>query len=279
MHKSLAPTIASAGLTAAALALCLSSCGSADPVDSTTTSAAGQAGQAGGDAPMRQQPGSGKVAAVQGSTAQVQGTDGQTAVSWTSSTTFTQQVDGTLADVEVGTCVMVMSSETSTDDSATVAASTVRITPAGDDGTCAAGPGGAGGPGGMGGDRPEGMPTDMPEGMPTGMPSGMPSGAPRGLGGLVSGEVTAVTATGFTVDAIAPGSDHATSRKVAVSDETTFTTTAAAKASDVKVGACVATRGDTDETGAVTATSMQISEAVDGACTMGGGMRQMGANP
>ena len=39
--------------------------------------------------------GSGKVAAVAGSTAQVQGQGGQVAVTWTSKTTFTQQVSAT----------------------------------------------------------------------------------------------------------------------------------------------------------------------------------------
>jgi hypothetical protein len=272
------PRIGSATLSVTALALCLSACGAEDPVVSTTAAAAGQ----GATAPqVRPQPGSGKVAAVNGATAQVQGPDGQTAVSWNSSTTFTQQVSGTLADVKVGTCVMVMSSA-ATDDSSSLAASTVRITPADDDGSCAAGPGGARGPGGMGGDRPEGMPTDLPTDLPTGMPSGMPSGAPRGLGGLgglATGKVTSVSTTGFTVDAVAPGSDGATAREVTVSGDTTFATTAAAKASDVKVGVCVATRGDTDDTGAVTATTMQISQAVDGACTMGGGMRRMGSTP
>jgi hypothetical protein len=107
----------------------------------------------------------------------------------------------------------------------------------------------------------------------------MPAGGPGGFGGFVSGEVTAVSAAGFTVDAVAPGSEDATSRKVSVADDTTFTTTATASATDVKVGVCVTTRGDTDGTGAVAATSMQISEAVDGACTMAGGMRRMGANP
>lgn len=264
MKTPLAPTLA-----AAALALCLTSCGSEDPVVSNTTAAAGQEAAA---PPMREQPGSGKVAAVQGSTAQVQGADGQTAVSWTSSTNFTQQVTGALADVKVGACVMVMSSAAATDDAAAVAASTVRITPASDDGTCEAGPGGAGGPRG---ERPEGMPTDRP----TDLPSGMPDGGPGGFGGFVSGEVTAVSATGFTVDAVAPGSEDTTSRTVTVSGDTAFTTTATATAADVKVGVCVTTRGDTDDTGAVTATSMQISEAADGTCLMGGGMRRMGSNP
>ena len=44
--------------------------------------------------------GSGKVAAVSGSTAQVQGQGGQVAVTWTAKTTFTQQVSAKASDAE-----------------------------------------------------------------------------------------------------------------------------------------------------------------------------------
>jgi hypothetical protein len=57
----------------------------------------------------------GKVAAVTDSTAQVQGMDGQVAVTWTGSTTFTKDVSATLADVEVGDCVLVGSTDQPSD--------------------------------------------------------------------------------------------------------------------------------------------------------------------
>ena len=59
--------------------------------------------------PEGQFPGaSGKVAAVDGTTIQVQSPqDGQVAVTWTASTTFTQEVAASLADVKVGDCVVV----------------------------------------------------------------------------------------------------------------------------------------------------------------------------
>ena len=90
----------------------LSACGSDTATDSSGSAApAGQEGQSGqpgqpGGAGM---PGTfGKVAAKTGKTAQVQSQmSGQVAVSWTNDTTFTQEVDATLADVAVGSCVVV----------------------------------------------------------------------------------------------------------------------------------------------------------------------------
>lgn len=238
----------------------LAACGS-DATDSTgsaadsTQAAGGPAGQPpGGQGGMR--PGaSGEVAAVTGKTAQVQSqASGQVAVSWTDDTTFTHQVDATLADVTVGSCVMV----TSADDTA----ETVRIMDASDDGGC-----GFGG----GGQRPEGAPSGMPSDRPTDRPDG---DGGRGFGTI--GEVTAVSGTGFTVSATQPGADDATDVTVTVGDETTYTTNAKATATAVEVGVCVNAQGDSDDTGAVTATSISVSQPVDGECTGGFGMGGMG---
>lgn len=262
------------------LALSLSACGDNDKTQASGTSeSGGNAQQAGG--PGQGQPGSGKVAAVSGSTAQVQGTDGQTAVSWTSSTTFTKQVSAALSDVAKGSCVVVMSS--SSDDDAT--ATSVRITEA-VDGECTGGfGGGAGGPGGNG-ERPTDRPTDLPSDAPSAGANGN-GGGRGGFGNLVAGKVTAVSSTGFTVDAVtmgAPGqqSDSSTaeteSTTVTVSDDTTYTTTGDASSSDVKVGVCLTTRGESDDTGAVKATSIQVAAAVDGECSTGFGGGRPGGN-
>ena len=148
----------------------LSACGSdtaTDSADAATgqTGQEGQQGQPGGGA----FPGaSGKVAAVSGKTAQVQSQQsGQVAVSWTDATTFNQEVDGTLDDVQVGSCVRVTTDDDSSSDSTEVAASTVRIVPS-TDGQCG---GGMGGPPG-GGAMPSGAPSDMPTDMPSNMPGG-----------------------------------------------------------------------------------------------------------
>jgi hypothetical protein len=248
----------------------LAACGGSDDTATDGPDTAAQAGGApnGGQAAGggRLPGASGTVAAVSGRTAQVQNDQsGQVAVSWTKDTTFTQQVDATLTDVTVGSCVMV----TTADDGDTAA--TVRITAANDDDSCGFG----GGPGG--GERPEGAPTDLPSDRPSDMPSGAPGGGRGGFGTI--GEVTAVSADGFTVSATKPGGEEATDVSVSVGDDTTYTTQAKAQASAVAVGTCVTARGDSDDTGAVTATTISVSEPVDGQCGagfgggFGGGMR------
>jgi hypothetical protein len=138
----------------------------------------------------------------------------------------------------------------------------VRITEA-TDGACTGGFGGGpgGGPGGgADGEQPEGMPTDMPTDLPEGG---------RGFGGGAFGQVTAVSATGFTVTA-----QDETTVEVSVGDATSYTTTVTADASAVAVDRCATALGDTDDTGAVTATSIAVSDPVDGECQIGrGGFR------
>jgi hypothetical protein len=236
----------------------LAACGSSDGTATDNPDSAAQAGGApngGQGAGGGRFPGaSGTVAAVSGSTAQVQSDQsGQVAVSWTKDTTFTQQVDATLEDVTAGSCVMVTTAEDGD------AATAVRITRANDDDSCGFG----GGPGA--GERPEGAPSDMPSGAPGGM---------RGELGTI-GEVTAVSATGFTVSATQPGSEDPTDVSVTVGDDTTYTTQAKAQASAVAVGTCVTARGDSDDTGAVAATTISVSDPVDGECAVGfGGFRR-----
>ena len=241
------------------LVLGLTGCGAgAEPSSATSSSKAssgnqtqGTDGQPGGG---RGFPGaSGEIAAVDGSTAQVQSRmSGQVAVSWTSSTTFTKQVSAKLADVQVGDCVMVGSGETeSNDDRSAVTATTVRINEK-TDGSCApAGP--AGGP----------SRTELPEGATP--PDGEGQPRIRRVGGAF-GEVTAVSASGFTVESAMPGSDDATKVKVTVTGTTTYTQQAKGSSADVKVGGCMTATGKTDDTGAMSATSVQLSPAENGEC-------------
>ena len=270
------------GLTAAA-------CGGSD-ASSGSGAAAGEGqsqaqGQGGGG---RSPGGSGEVTDVSGTTAQVKGQDSQVAVTWTDATTFTQQVSATAADIAVGSCVMVTSADADSTSTDAVDAASVRITEA-VDGTCSV-MGGMGG--GRGGEAPSGeRPTDLPTDMPTDLPSGAPGGGqgggqgggPGGRGGFAVGEVTAVTDTGFTVSSQLPaaGGAEATATTVTVttSADTTYSATAAAKASDVTVGACVTSRGDADDTGAITATSIAVTQPVDGTCSLGfGGGRPAAAS-
>lgn len=237
--------------------MALSGCGSSSD---TTTSQQGQ-GYA-----QRQDPGtgggmpgaSGEIAAVDGSTLQVQGSDTQTAVTYTDQTTISQQVSAVLADVAVGSCVMVTPADGSEPSETAVAAGTVQIAEK-TDGACAGG-------GGFGGrQRPEGRPSDMPEGLPSGGPGGM-----GGMGGMgTSGEVTAVSDNGFTVAATARDSEETTSVSVTVGSETTYTTTETATKSALTIGRCVLATGETDDTGAVTAERISVSDPVDGECAPG----------
>jgi hypothetical protein len=202
--------------------------------------------------------GSGKVTDVSGSTAQVQGGDAQVAVSWTGKTTFTQQVDAKASAVKVGSCVMVTPTDPSKSTGTKVSAASVRVTKQ-VDGTC----------------TPKGgrLRTQNGDGPQGGRPSDMPSGGPGPgrVGGFAIGEVTSVTSTGFTVSArrLGPDADAKTTMvEVTTSDDTTYTTTGSASATDVKVGVCVTSRGKADDTGAIAATSIAVSRPVDGECGM-----------
>lgn len=242
----------------------LAACGAASDDDGTAvdeTPAAGSPAD-GGPAGAGPMPGAtGKIAAVSDRTLQVQNDQtGQVAVTWTARTAFTQEVDATLADVTAGVCVAV-SSDGEAAEGEPVAATSVRITEATDDG-CAGGMQ-LGGPGG--GEPPEGMPTDLPSDMPSDLPSDMPAR----MGGGAFGEVVAVSADGFTVSATRPGADEATTVEVMVSANTTYTTNADADQTALEVGRCVSATGDSDGTGAVTAERISVSDATDGQCVGG----------
>jgi hypothetical protein len=264
------------------LLLTLAACGK-DQVDDTATDTSTAGTGAQGSTSIVGPPGaSGEVADVSGRTMQVQNpTSGQVAVTWTAKTTFSQQVDASLKDVSVGDCVLVTSESASTSASTdAIAADTVRITPA-MDGQCTPAGGRGAGPGQLMSSGP------APDGMPTGMPSGAPSDAPQRMNGSAGafGTVTAVSAKGFTVDSVRPpaqgSTDSATaSVRVTVTGDTSYTTTARATSSAVKVGVCVDARGDEDSTGAVTADTVSISPKVDGQCGsfgLGGPVFQQGA--
>ncbi|WP_244927502.1 DUF5666 domain-containing protein [Nocardioides sp. W7] len=252
---------ACSALLIATLAACGGDSEPATDTGAAESPAAAQAGGPGAGGPGSGGPGgggmpgspgtSGTIAAVSGKTLQVQSaSSGQVAVSWTADTAFLEQVAGSLDDVTVGSCVMV-TSDGETADGEPVAATAVRITEA-VDGECAGGFGG----GGPGGARPEGMPTDMP--------TDLPDGGRRGFG-VAFGEVTAVSGTGFTVESTD------SSVEVTVTDATTYSSTVEADAAAVEVGRCAMAVGEADDTGAVTATRISLSDPVDGECASGRG--------
>lgn len=272
-------TIALAALACSALVL--SGCSSASPAGTSTapqpgqtaTAPGGGGGAQGGRGPGRMPGAFGLIADVTGNTAQVQGNGSQTAVTWSDTTTFTHQVAGTTADITVGSCVVARSAGDADPAATTVAASTMTVSdPV--DGQCT----GFGGGFGERGDRPAGDPPPLgqrPSGMPTSRPSGAPSGAPGALGQLVVGTVEAVGDGTITVSsmAMAPAgaSQTPTTQTVTVTlgSTVTITTSQKATADAVTVGRCAQAQGETDSTGAVAATTIRVSDAVDGSCTVG----------
>ena len=278
---------------ALALSACSSSAGAAGGGQSvasspSTTGSGGGAGATpgGGQNGTRQQPGvSGLVAAVTGTTMQVQTRTDQTAVSWTGTTAFSQLVPASLADVTVGACVTVTQpASSSTAGSPTTAptqvtAGSVQLRQT-TNGTCAGGPGGGGdqaGGGKAGGGKAGGKTaTPAPGSGATGQ------GANRsGRGFGVTGQVTAVNGSTFTVQETAR--PEATTAPVSPSAVTTTSSTtylkqAPASASDVTVGECATAIGTADETGSVAATTITLRPATNGACTTDTGGRA-GAGP
>lgn len=210
-----------------------------------------------------QPPGAfGTAAAVAASSLEVQNpTSGQVTVNFSSTTTFTNQVSATLADVTVGSCVAV-SSPTGTPGAAptSMTAATVAITPAGANGCFA----------GNGNNNNNGGAPRTPNPSRT-RPSGA-NGAPP-AGSRAIGSVTAASASGFTVHGIARGTNPAVTTTVTVGGTTTYTKTVSATSSALAVGECIAAVGPSDDTGAITAKTIAISKPGANGCTGRGGFR------
>ena len=279
-----------------ATALALAGCGSGGSSPSATASLGNGAARANAGTGFGQgrAPGvSGLIAAIQGKTLQVQSTTEQTAVTYTAKTTITAQVAAKADDVKVGDCVSARSADTTGTASAppsaaatgtsTVAAATVTILSSDGKGCTNLTSGFRGGfdgaPGGFNGTRPSGAPTGRPSNFASGAASGRFQGG-RGFGGFGAvGEVTAVSSGSFTVSETRRAFDRtgsspspspsASTRPVTVTftSGTTFEKTAKATAKAIKVGGCVRAFGRADDTGAVTATSLALSTAVNGVCT------------
>jgi len=219
---------------------------------------------------------SGLLAALDGSTLQVQGEGTQTTVTYGTTTTFTQTVAGTAADVKVGLCVTARPAMSSAQPSpaaadAVTAGSVLLSTPV--NGACA-GPGGAG----PDGARPSGTP--RPD-------RARPSGSARPGGGRAfgaNGKILSASGSSFVVERSAPpagaptgATDGAPSRTtVTTTASTTYASTVPATAAALATGTCVTALGKADDTGAIAATAISISPAENGACQSGFGRRPGG---
>ncbi len=242
--------------------LALAGCATTDTVEETVEAADTTAAQA---APERVASGvTGEIAYVADGLMQVQDTDSQTAVSYADDTTITAQVAGSLSDLEVGDCVFVT---TDADDATLATLVTVTAAVEGECGIAGfAGGGGAsadgaapGGDARADGTAPEGeAPTDAPEGAGGG-------GAPTGFAAVTAGTVTAVDASGFTVEATGPD-DATTSTTLSVTEATSIVVTADADASALVVGQCVTAQGEADTSGGYAATALVVSEPGDEGC-------------
>ena len=253
------------------LAGCSSTTSTAAPgaQPSTGAQSGGRGGMGGPSDPGRV---SGEIAAVDGKTLQIQDGSAQTAVTYTSKTTFTAQVAGSTSDIDKGDCVVVFSSSTDQNASA-VTATSVSVSEA-VDGTCTAGFGGGGRPSGAPGGQPSNggpAPSAAPGG---GQPSGAPSGGmPDGGGRPRSGKVTEISGDTLTVAVSQPGSKDTADVTVTTTDKTTVTVTRASKASAAKAGVCAMVSGKADDTGAVKAATITLRDAGADGCTVRRGNR------
>jgi hypothetical protein len=267
------------GVAGVAIAACGSSSSASTPTTtapSATGAPGGAAGAGGGGG--RQFPGaSGTIAAINGTSLEVQNpTTGQTTVSYSSATTFQQTTATTASAVTVGSCISAFGKPTSGSTSGTsrfggpVTATTVSVSqPV--SGTCSVGfggrPGGGNPPGG--GTRPS-----------TPGAGSRPAGAGRFAGGsfgAASGSVTSVNGLAVTITETNPSTKATSSVVVTLTAATTFTTTGSASPTDLAVGKCARANGSADSTGAIAARSITISTAGANGCTSGfGGFRGAG---
>lgn len=215
---------------------------------------------------------SGTITSVSTATLQVKSaqTGNASIVAFSASTTISDTVAATIADVKAGVCVSARGSSGDTPSANEVAATSVSISePV--NGSCTTGLPGGGVPGGT---RPN---TPNPN-----LPSAGPSRTPGtgGFGGGAFGQVTSVSGGTITITPVAfgPGRDASASpattpasEMIVTSASTTFTKRANGTAASLKAGRCIVAFGATDDAGVTTATQLMVSDPVNGQCAMGRG--------
>jgi hypothetical protein len=271
-------------LLGAAAALTLSACGtSGTPTVSPSGSPAANPSPAaaGGSSPRAAARGpaaSGLIAAVSGSTLQVQNAQvGQVAVTWTAATKFTQQVTLGLGSIKAGDCVTAAATAGSP-TAASFTATTVTVSQA-VNGRCF---------GGFGGGVPSPGSSFRARPRPSGTRSfARPSGAAR-AGTFATGSVVSVSGSTIVVASrsfgtgagASPGASAGTTtnKTVTLTSATKITTVRSATDAAATVGRCVTAQGKADSTGTVAATSIAVTDPVNGQCTSGfGGFGGFGA--
>lgn len=299
----------SAVLAGGCLIACGSSGSTASQVSSTgqtTPSAAAQSGSAGrngsgaGGGQAFRPAAQGLIAEIDSGSMQVQSESNQTTVDWTSGTTFTQTKSVPLSAVKAGVCVEAVAEQPASGTAGTggtggtagtarpqekvtaLTAATVLIS-APVDGKCTAGGGfpagglggqngrGAGSTGGQNGGNGQ-MPTGRPDGAaPTGAVRSGARGFGFGFAERIGGTVSSVSGNTITVKATERGDGGNYDATVTVNSSTKYQQDAKVGSTAVKTGLCALVMGKADDTGTVAATSVSLSDAVDGSCTSGFG--------
>lgn len=288
-----------AGAAVCCAVLLVSACGGGTSATGPTPGAPTTAplGGAAGNAARGFPGATGKLAQIDGATLQVQGTDAQTAVTYSQATSFSETVAAQLSGVVVGVCVQARSARVASGAGGAtpptapnaingpIAASSIEISAA-VKGSCST-PGGltpgARLPGATGdGTRPSGAPT---LGRPRGQGGDGNGSDGNGFGGFGAfGKVIAVNGASFTVESSRPQRSTATgaaptTRTVETSSATTYTRTRVASAKALAVGLCVTALGKADDSGSIAATSIALRPAGNGSCSSGFGRRGASGSP
>ena len=219
-------------------------CGNAASASNSGTAASPSPG--GGAAAFRNGT-AGQLVQINGQTLIITGPNGDTTVTYSTTTSISKTSTATLADITAGTCIVATGTK---DASGAVTAATVRLAP-----KTAAGCAASFGPG------PGAGATPRPSSSPRPTPSGLANRA------IVTGEVTAASGTSVTILTTANGSQTITVPTTAVVTRN-FSVTSA----DLQTGECVRATGPKDAAGTVAATSLTISPAgPSGTCATGFG--------
>ena len=200
----------------------------------------------------------GQLVQIKGQTLILSNSQGDTTVTYTSSTPISETSTAALADITAGECIVATGTKDSTGQ---ITAQQVNVRNA-SNGTCTGGPGGVlFGPGGGGGN------TRTPN------PSRTPNPQLANLG-RANGLVTAVSGTSVTVqDQGGAGSATPSGTIVTVTVPTTVTVnrTDTVDSSALQTGECVLAAGSKNSAGVVAANSLTIQPAGPNGCFTGAG--------
>jgi hypothetical protein len=281
--------LARLGVATAATAVVLAACGGGSaqtPLSTGTGPAAvsSRSGAAQGDGPgggfaEARPAASGEIAALSGSSMQVQNpTAGQVTVEYTTKTAFTQIVTVAKSAIAKGSCITAIGatgSGASSPSSTAFTATTITLSKA-TSGSCAIGSAGRTRPSGAPSGRALHSGRSPASGIPTaGRPSGPVGG--RSIGQFTSGQVTSLATTGIVVHENARGTEPARDVQVTITASTKITEQVTATSTALRVGRCVSAQGAAASTGTVTATRVAITTPGANGCSAGFGGGRFGA--